>query len=214
MITLLRTSLITAALVLILHLGVTQAQEAVPEKALPASDQLTPETTPTEQPAPAVDETTAAPVAKEKPKTEKGIQEMTEEEKAAAGLEKLSPAELEYLDEWMRTQKRSAEKKAAEKATEQVKKETQKTEGELAAKAFMKSRDYALVSRVNGTMTQLTGRTIVTLEDGTRWKQANKGDRYLPKVTDHPAAAVFYTQFGYKMRIEGMPDFYVDQVRD
>ena len=56
-------------------------------------------------------------------------------------------------------------------------------------------------------------RVLIRLEDGTVWKQANADDRYRPKVTDHPAAAVIHGVFGYKMRIEGTQEFYVDPVR-
>jgi hypothetical protein len=52
------------------------------------------------------------------------------------------------------------------------------------------------------------------LEDGTAWKQANAEDHYHARVTDHPGAAVVHTIFGYKMRIEGTPEFYVDPVRN
>ena len=34
------------------------------------------------------------------------------------------------------------------------------------------------------------------------------------RVTDHPAAAVIHGVFGYKMRIEGTQEFYVDPVRN
>jgi hypothetical protein len=70
-----------------------------------------------------------------------------------------------------------------------------------------------LVSRVDGQFNGLTGRTVIHLEDGTVWKQANADDRYRPKVTDHPAAAVIHGVFGYKMQIEGTQEFYVDPVR-
>ena len=71
-----------------------------------------------------------------------------------------------------------------------------------------------LVSRVDGTFNGLMGRTVIRLEDGTVWKQANADDRYRAKVTDHPAAAVIHGVFGYKMRIEGTQEFYVDPVRN
>ena len=71
-----------------------------------------------------------------------------------------------------------------------------------------------LVSRVDGSFQGLTGRTIIRLEDGTVWKQANADDRYHSRVTDHPAAAVIHGVFGYKMRIEGTQEFYVDPVRE
>ena len=71
-----------------------------------------------------------------------------------------------------------------------------------------------IVSRVDGSFQGLTGRTIIRLEDGTVWKQANADDRYRSQVTDHPAAAVIHGVFGYKMRIEGTQEFYVDPVRN
>ena len=70
-----------------------------------------------------------------------------------------------------------------------------------------------IASRVDGTLGGLTGRTVITLEDGTKWKQGNIDDRYRPSVTDHPNAVVAHTPFGYKMHIEGMAEFYVNPVR-
>jgi len=124
-------------------------------------------------------------------------QMMTPEEFKAAGLNKLSPDELQKLDAWLQGYRTVTEKKATEKAT---------------ARAERTKMDL-IVSRVDGTFNGLTGRTLIRLEDGTVWKQANADDRYRPKVTDHPAAAVIHGVFGYKMQIEGTQEFYVDPVR-
>src|SRR6266481_2545531 len=70
----------------------------------------------------------------------------------------------------------------------------------------------SLVSRVDGNIDGLKGHTQIRLEDGTVWKQVNADDHYRATITDHPAAVVLHTTFGYKMRIEGMPEFYVDPV--
>jgi hypothetical protein len=127
-----------------------------------------------------------------------GIQQMmTPEEFKAAGLSKLSPEELQKLDAWLQGYRQVAEAKAEKKAT---------------ARAERTKMDL-LVSRVDGSFTGLTGRTLIRLEDGTVWKQANADDRYRSKVTDHPAAAVIHGIFGYKMQIEGTQEFYVDPVR-
>ena len=125
---------------------------------------------------------------------------MTPEEFRAAGLNKLSPDELQKLDAWLQGYRQVTEQTAEKKATA-------KASAESHAKMDL------LVSRVDGTFQGLTGRTIIRLEDGTVWKQANADDRYRPKVTDHPAAAVIHGVFGYKMRIEGTQEFYVDPVR-
>jgi hypothetical protein len=130
------------------------------------------------------------------------IQEMmTPEEFKAAGLNKLTPDELQKLDAWLQGYRQVTEKAAEKKATAR------------AAKVERTKMDL-LVSRVDGTFNGLTGRTVIRLEDGTVWKQANADDRFRPKVTDHPAAAVIHGIFGYKMQIEGTQEFYVDPVRN
>lgn len=125
-------------------------------------------------------------------------QMMTPEEFKAAGLSKLSPDELAKLNAWLQGYRQVTEQAAEKKAT---------------ARAERTKLDV-LVSRVDGTFNGLTGRTIIRLEDGTVWKQANADDRYRPRNPDHPAAAVIHGVFGYKMQIEGTQPFYVDPVRN
>jgi hypothetical protein len=126
------------------------------------------------------------------------IQEMmTPEEFKAAGLNKLTPDELQKLDAWLQGYRQVTEQAAEKKASAKV----------------SRAKMDLVVSRVDGTFYGLTGRTIIRLEDGTVWKQANADDRYRPKNTDHPAAAVIHGIFGYKMQIEGTQEFYVDPVR-
>lgn len=122
------------------------------------------------------------------------IQEtMTPEQFKAAGLDKLSGKELESLNKWLQGDRQTAVKKATARAT--------------------RTKLDFLVSRVDGEFGGLTGATVIRLEDGTVWKQANSGDHYRASVTDHPGAAVMHGVFGYKMRISGTPEFYVDPVR-
>jgi hypothetical protein len=125
---------------------------------------------------------------------------MSPEEFKAAGLNKLSAEELQKLDAWLQGYRQVTEQAAEKKATA-------KASAESHAKMDL------LVSRVDGTFNGLMGRTVIRLEDGTVWKQANADDRYRAKVTDHPAAAVIHGVFGYKMRIEGTQEFYVDPIR-
>ena len=125
---------------------------------------------------------------------------MSADEFKAAGLNKLSGDELQKLDAWLQGYRQVTEQSAEKKATA-------KAAAESHAKMDL------LVSRVDGTFNGLTGRTVIRLEDGTVWKQANADDRYRSKNPDHPAAAVIHGVFGYKMRIEGTQEFYVDPVR-
>ena len=123
---------------------------------------------------------------------------MSPEEFKAAGLNKLSADELQKLDAWLQGYRQITEQKAEKKAT---------------ARASRTKMDL-IVSRVDGTFDGLTGRTIIRLEDGTVWKQANPDERFRSKHPDHPAAAVLHGVFGYKMQIEGTQAFYVDPVRN
>ena len=123
---------------------------------------------------------------------------MTPEEFKAAGLNKLSPDELAKLNAWLQGYRQVTEQAAEKKAT---------------ARASRTKMDV-LVSRVDGTFNGLTGRTIIRLEDGTVWKQANAEDRFRAKNPDHPAAVVIHGVFGYKMQLEGSQAFYVDPVRN
>ena len=141
------------------------------------------------------------PARAEQPEMSGSIKEvMSPEEFKAAGLNKLSAEELQKLDAWLQGYRQVTEQAAEKKATA-------KASAESHAKMDL------LVSRVDGTFNGLMGRTVIRLEDGTVWKQANADDRYRAKVTDHPAAAVIHGVFGYKMQIEGTQEFYVDPVR-
>jgi hypothetical protein len=121
------------------------------------------------------------------------IQElMSEEEFKAAGLNKLSPEELQKLDAWLQGYRET----------------TEKTTEKKVKRSFFKWEP--IVSRVDGSFGGLKGRTLIKLEDGTVWKQANIDDHYGPSPIDHPGAAVVHTGLGYKMRIQGVPEFYVN----
>jgi hypothetical protein len=120
-------------------------------------------------------------------------QAMSPEEFHKAGLDKLTDEELQNLDRWLRGDREKTARKAAAR--------TSRTKMDL------------VVSRVAGSFPGLTGKTIIQLEDGTVWRQANKYDHFKGSPVDHPGAAVVHTVMGYKMRIEGMPEFYVNPVR-
>lgn len=148
---------------------------------------------------------------------------MRPEEFKAAGLDKLNEDELQHLDAYLQGYRQAAKKKAADeaqaKASEDIKKakEEAKQEAKQEAKSDdtamgVRSRMDAMVSRVDGNIDGIKGHTMIRLENGSVWKQVNVDDHYKATITDHPPAVVLHTTFGYKMRIEGMPEFYVDPV--
>jgi len=126
---------------------------------------------------------------------------MSPEEFKAAGLNKLSSEEMEKLNAWLQ-----GYREATEKVTEK------KTEKRVAASQSFFHHD-PIVSRVDGSFAGLKGKTIIKLEDGTVWKQANLDDHAGPSPIDHPGAAVVWAGLGYKMRIQGVAEFYVNPVK-
>jgi len=189
-----------------LSIGPLLAQEAV-ETAKPA-EEASPEPSPSK---------TAKDKNPDQSKPARSLEEtMRPEEFKAAGLDKLSEDQLQHLDAYLQGYRQAAQKKANEqaqaKASEEIKKAKSETkpanEDNLGGRARMDS----LVSRVDGNIEGIKGHTVIRLEDGSVWKQVNVDDHYRASVTDHPVAVVLHTTFGYKMRIEGMPEFYVDPV--
>jgi hypothetical protein len=120
-------------------------------------------------------------------------QAMSSEEFHKAGLDKLTDEELRNLDRWLKGDREKTAKKAAARSSQ--------TKMDL------------VVSRVSGHFSGLTGRTLIELEDGTVWRQANSLDHFGGSPVENPGAAVVRSVFGYKMRIEGVPEFYVNPVR-
>jgi hypothetical protein len=198
------------------------AQEAV-ETAKP---EATPEQSPTKSPR---------DKNPDQSKPTRSLEEtMRPEEFKAAGLDKLNEDELQHLDAYLQGYRQAAQKKAAEqaqvKAQDEIKKANAKadeanakanearkaTEEAKRDAASVRTNIDAISSRVDGHIEGVTGRTIIRLEDGSVWKQVNAvdrgDDRYRATVTERPVAVVLHTPFGYKMRIEGMPEFYVDPV--
>lgn len=122
-----------------------------------------------------------------------GIQQaMTPEEFKSAGLEKLSPAELAKLNAWLQGYREKAEKKAAMRES--------------------RTKLQFIVTRIDGDWNGAAYGDVIALEDGTKWKVANKGDHFGGHA-DHPAVAIVKSIFGWKMRISRIAEFYVVPVK-
>src|SRR5438874_3476259 len=189
------------AFVSLLAASSLRSQEAVEVKSSTPSEETTSEAKKSSKPE-------ASPQ-----KPAKSLEEnMRPEEFKAAGLDKLSEDELQHLDAYLQGYRETAKKKAAEqakvKADEEIKRANEKadkaTEEANRNAPSARTKLDTLVSRVDGNIEGIKGATQIRLEDGSVWKQANKDDRYRAPVTDHPAAVILHTPFGYKMRIEGM----------
>ena len=197
------------------------AQEAVEIRG----DQDSPESSPSSQtvtkpePPAESDTETSEQKPKKKPKgVATSVQEMNPDEFKRAGLDKLSPAELQTLNEWLKGYRHQAEQHAAAQVTEQTKQQA-KQEGRAEAKSeFNRSWMSAdrVFSRVDGEfhgLRKYTRKAIIRLEDGTVWKQANESDNFDAKLTDHPPVMVTHSFAGYKMHVIGAGEFWVNPVR-
>ncbi len=125
-------------------------------------------------------------------------QMMSADEFKAAGLEKLSPEELQNLNKFLQGFR-----------TETLAK---------AAKAASIEKLDLIVSSVVGEFTGLKGRTVIRLANGTAWRQANPDDNYKGagrpgEYVNLPAVVMKKGLFGYKMRIAGTPEFYVTKIQ-
>lgn len=127
-----------------------------------------------------------------------GIQNsMSPEQFKAAGLEKLTPAELAKLNAWLQGY-RDQEVAKVEKSS---------------ARREKQAKLSLIVSRVDGTWNGIAPGEIISLEDGSKWKLANKDEHY-GGFADHPAVAVYKAGFfGWKMRVSRIAEFYVNQVK-
>ncbi len=134
----------------------------------------------------------AVPISRaedESPNIEQG---MSPEEFHAAGLDKLSPAELGKLNAWLRGDREKTMKKAAARVE--------------------RTRMPLIVSRIDGIYNGVVPGEIIRLEDGSAWKLANKDEHY-GGYADHPAVAVVKSFMGWKMRISRLAEFYVLPVK-
>ena len=128
-------------------------------------------------------------------------QQMTPGEFKAAGLEKLTPQELAKLNAWIQGNREKAVQTAVTTA------EKKATQREKQVKLSL------IVSRVDGVWNGIAPGEVIQLEDGSKWKLANKDEHY-GGYADHPAVAVYKAGiFGWKMRVSQIAEFYVNPVK-
>ncbi len=103
---------------------------------------------------------------------------MTAEERAASGLDMLSPEQLKFLNEWVATRGVSASVAPL-----------RKKDGSMTF--YTDDADRSIVtSRIVGTFGGWSGKTSVTLENGQKWQQVESTTRgarlTAPEVTIKP----------------------------
>ncbi|HEU0276686.1 MAG TPA: hypothetical protein VFQ95_02515 [Rhodanobacteraceae bacterium] len=88
----------------------------------------------------------------------------------AAGLDKLTPQELQFLDDWLRTHQQTTEKMVD-------------SSGQPVFYADNKPREK-FTAHIVGAFNGWSGASRFTLDNGQTWKQAEDGSYQCPAVTN------------------------------
>ncbi|MGK2936002.1 MAG: hypothetical protein ACSLFE_12285 [Gemmatimonadaceae bacterium] len=123
---------------------------------------------------------------------------MSAEQSAAAGLSKLSPAELRALSEWVRTHSLHVAQLARTAA--------------LNPEPAPSSNPGVIETRMAGDFTGWDGGTVFQFANGQLWRQVSFGTLYhfqrSPKVT------LVATGSGWRLQVDGVPQsIYVRRLR-
>ena len=137
-------------------------------------------------------------------------EQLTPEQRAAAGLERLSPAQREALDQLVAHFAKDGASRAVE-----VAKEKAREEGRAEARAAAQEKKKATIglppreddetevvrTRIVGDFRGWTGHTTFTLENGQVWQQETPENRFFPKMVD-PEIEIRPSKFGgWKMTL-------------
>ena len=120
-------------------------------------------------------------------------QQLTPEERAAAGLEQLTPGQRAVLDKLAARYAKEGARRAVE-----VAKEKARDEGRAEARAAEQEKKKAgiglapreddetevVLTRISGEFRGWNGHTSFTFENGQVWQQADSEKRFFPKMTD------------------------------
>jgi hypothetical protein len=155
------------------------------------------------------------------------LQKLPPEKFRAAGLEKLTPAELAQLEALFEEHKRgelqtvqaeaatkvaAAEEKVRQAEAKQSAAGSDKSGGPGWLKALITlertnakpEKAEAFETRLKGRFKGWSGKTVFTLEDGQRWQQANPGEYTPVREEDSPRVKIYPGSLGsYWLEVEG-----------
>lgn len=128
-------------------------------------------------------------------------EQMSGKEYTEAGLQKLTPAELESLNKWIRSHSLGTldAPSGAAAATSAVSSDTDRR----GLKSEDKEDRTPINSRIVGKFSGWDGQTIFKLENGMIWVQADK-DKFWVKEVENPNVVIDPGMFGtWRLKIEG-----------
>lgn len=127
---------------------------------------------------------------------------MTGKEFSSAGLDKLTPAELTTLNQWIHAHSLGTLSTPAPKATGAAPQVTDRR----GLKSEEKEDRTPITSRLVGKFAGWDGQTIFKLENGMIWAQADKDKFYLKEMTN-PTVIIEPGMFGkWRLHIEGFDE--------
>jgi hypothetical protein len=119
---------------------------------------------------------------------------MTGKEFTEAGLDKLSPEELETLNQWLRSHSVAT--------LDNVNQEYSDTRG-FETQAMAALDDGDIVSPIKGQFRGWTGDTVFELENGMIWQQAEGGTFNIPPTTDAVAVIDKGVFNAWRLKVDG-----------
>lgn len=129
-------------------------------------------------------------------------EQMTGKEYTAAGLDKLSQAELDALNAWIRRHSLATLDAPAASAGGSV--AADKTGDQRGIKTKSKEEDRTEISsNLVGKFSGWDGKTVFKLENGMIWEQADK-DKFFIREVENPAVIIKPAMFGtWRLSIVG-----------
>ena len=133
-------------------------------------------------------------------------EQMTGREFAAAGLDKLTPGELEALNEWIRSHSLGTLATAKTESSESKPRSTV-AGGDLRGLPSDDGEDESPIrSAIVGDFNGWDGQTIFKLENGMIWVQDDR-DKFYVREIENPVAVIERGMFGtWHLHIEGFRD--------
>ncbi|MBI2517624.1 MAG: hypothetical protein HYV95_12040 [Opitutae bacterium] len=155
-------------------------------------------------------------------------QQLTPEQRKAAGVEQLTPEQQAALDaaaalfaregarrevEVVKAQAQTEKLAAVQHAKEEAKAEHKKQTIASAGLA-VREEDETIRTRIAGDFRGWTGKSVFTLENGQVWQQTDKEDRFFPKMVNPEVTLTPHRLFGWKMTlVSGGLGIYVKRVK-
>jgi hypothetical protein len=131
---------------------------------------------------------------------------LTPEEFAKAGLNKLTPEELIFLEEALSRHQAGASVATAQVApTEKVVKSTDKAASTFGAEQVTPVQkvitEQELHAHIEGTIESFSGRAVFVLDNGQIWQQRIPDTMYFTPKLENPEVIITRGLVGYKMLI-------------